>query len=162
MIALGCFGLLTIYLFDVVSLKKWPAVKPAIWIFGNGLLGYALVWLSLRSDRLALPVWSTWLGWSLLLVSFPMLVYALFINLPFRKTYVAAGVSDRLTTTGLYALVRHPGVHWFSLALLSLVLVSKSSGLLTAAPVFIVLDVVLVVIQDKVFFIRMFPDYHRY
>ncbi|MDO8715924.1 MAG: methyltransferase [Dehalococcoidales bacterium] len=161
-IALGCFGFLTIHLFDIVSMKKWPAVKSITWILGTGLLAYALIWLSLHSDRLTLPVWSTWLGWSLFLTSFPILIYALFVNLPFHKTYVAAGVGDRLITTGLYALVRHPGVHWFSLALISLVLVSKSSGLLTAVPVFIFMDVVLVMIQDKWFFTRMFRDYARY
>lgn len=161
-IALGCLGFLTIHLFDIVSLKKWPAVKSITWILGTGLLVYALVWLSLQSDRLTLPVWSTWLGWSLLLASFPILVYALFVNLPFHKTYVAAGVGDRLITTGLYALVRHPGVHWFSLALLSLVLVSKSSRLLVAVPLFIFLDIILVIIQDKFFFTRMFRGYARY
>lgn len=161
-IALGCFGFLTIHLFDIVSMKKWPAVKSITWILGTGLLAYALIWLSLHSDRLTLPVWSTWLGWSLFLTSFPILIYALFVNLPFHKTYVAAGVGDRLITTGLYTLVRHPGVHWFSLALLSLVLVSKSSRLLAAVPVFILLDIVLVIIQDKFFFTRMFLGYARY
>ena len=161
-IALGCFGFLTIHLFDIVSMKKWPAVKFITWILGTGLLVYALVWLSLHSDRLTLPVWSTWLGWSLFLTSLPILIYALFVNLPFHKTYVAAGVGDRLITTGLYTLVRHPGVHWFSLALLSLVLVSKSSRLLAAVPVFILLDIVLVIIQDKFFFTRMFRGYARY
>ena len=161
-IALGCLGFLIIHLFDIISMKRWPAVKSITWILGTGLLAYALIWLSLHSDRLILPVWSAWLGWSLFLTSFPMLIYALFVNLPFHKTYVAAGVGDRLITTGLYALVRHPGVHWFSLALISLVLVSKSSGLLTAVPVFILMDVVLVIIQDKWFFTRMFRDYARY
>ena len=161
-IALGCLGFLTVHLFDIVSLKKWPVVKPVTWILGSGSLVYVLGWLSLRSDRLTLPAWSTWLGWSLLLVSFSMLVYALFINLPFRKTYVTAGVSDRLITTGLYALVRHPGVHWFSLALISLVLLSKSSRLLAAIPAFIFLDIVLVIVQDKLFFTRMFHGYAHY
>ncbi len=161
-IALGCLGFLIIHLFDVISLKKWPVVKPVSWVLGNGLLVYTLVKLSLQSNRLPLPIWSNWLGWLLLSVSFWLLIHSLFINLPFRKTYVAAGVGDRLITTGLYALVRHPGVHWFSLALLSLVLVSRSSRLLTTVPVFIVLDIVLVIVQDKVFFTKMFGGYARY
>ena len=161
-VALGCLGFLTIHIFDVIALKKWPVFKPVTWVLGSGSLVYALVLLSLRSDRLTLPVWSTWLGWSLLLVSSFSLVYALFINLPFRKTYVTPGVGDRLITNRLYALVRHPGVHWFSLALLSLFLVSKSIDLLLAIPLFILLDVVLVVVQDKFFFSRMFNGYARY
>ncbi len=97
-----------------------------------------------------------------MLISLPLLIYSLFINLPFRKTYVATGVSDKLIRTGLYALVRHPGVHWFILLVLSLILVSKSSLLLIAAPTFILLDVVLVIVQDKFFFGRMFDGYDSY
>ena len=161
-IAIGCLGFLVIHLFDVVSLKRLPGAKPFTWILGSGLLGYALVMACLRSDKLPLPIWSTWLGWALLSISLFLLIYSLFINLPFRKTYIATGVGDKLIRTGLYALVRHPGVHWFILFLLSLILVSKSSLLLMAAPIFILLDIVLVIVQDKFFFGRMFDDYDSY
>ena len=118
--------------------------------------------LCLQSNTLPLPIWSTWLGWGLLTFSLFLLMYSLFVNLPFRKTYIATGVSDRLITTGLYALVRHPGVMWFVLFVLSLVLISKSTLLLLASPIFILLDVVLVIVQDKYFFIRMFDNYKQY
>lgn len=161
-IALGTAGFLIIHAFDLISLRRWPVLKPFTWISGSALLLYALVKLTSPPERLSLPEWSIWAGWVLLLTSLFLLVYSLFINLPFRKTYVNTGVGDQLITTGLYALVRHPGVHWFSLALLSLVLVSRSGYLLAAAPVFIALDVLLVLIQDKVFFTRMFSGYARY
>jgi protein-S-isoprenylcysteine O-methyltransferase Ste14 len=118
--------------------------------------------LYLKSDALPLPIWLTGLGWGLLSISLFLLVYSLFINLPFRKTYVDTGVGDKLITTGLYALVRHPGVHWFILFMLSLILVSKSSLLLIAAPIFILLDIVLVIVQDKFFLGRMFDGYASY
>jgi protein-S-isoprenylcysteine O-methyltransferase Ste14 len=62
----------------------------------------------------------------------------------------------------LYALARHPGVTWFTLFILSLILVSKSKLLLIAAPIFILLDIFLVILQDKFFFRRMFADYDKY
>lgn len=161
-ITVGCLGFLVIHLFDIVSLRRLPGAKPVTWILGSGLLVYALVMVSLQSNKLPLPTWSTWLGWALLSISFLLLMYSLFINLPFRKTYIATGIGDRLITTGLYALVRHPGVHWFILVLLSLILVSRSSLLLIAAPIFIVLDIVLVILQDKFFFSRMFNGYDSY
>ncbi len=160
--AIGCLGFLVIHLFDIVSLKRLPGVKPFTWILGSGLLVYALTMLCLHSAKLPLPTWAIWLGWILLSVSFLMLIYSLFINLPFRKTYIATGVGDKLITTGLYALVRHPGVHWFILVLLSLILVSRSSLLLIAAPIFIFLDIALVTLQDKFFFGRMFEGYEGY
>ncbi len=161
-VAVGCLGFLLIHLLDIVSLKRLPGAKPFIWILGSGLLVYALVMTCLQPHKLPLPIWSTWLGWALLTISLLLLIYSLFINLPFRKTYIAIGVGDKLITTGLYALVRHPGVHWFILLMLSLILVSKSSLLLIAAPIFILLDIVLVIMQDKFFFGRMFDGYDSY
>ena len=161
-IAMGCLGFLLIHLFDIVSLKRLPGAKPFTWILGSGLLVYALAMVCLRSDKLLLPIWSTWLGWVLLTVSLLLLIYSLFINLPFRNTYITTGVGDKLITTGLYALVRHPGVHWFIMFMLSLILVSRSSLLLIAAPIFILLDILLVIVQDKVFFGRMFDGYDNY
>jgi len=162
-VALGILGFIVVHLFDIVSLKRIPAgVKPGVWIVGSGLLAYSLIMLCLQSNALPLPIWSTWLGWGLLTLSLFLLIYSLFINLPFRKTYVATGVGDKLITTGLYSLARHPGVMWFVLFMLSLILVSKSGLLLIAAPIFILLDVVLVIVQDKIFFIRMFDGYKQY
>jgi len=149
-IAVGILGFIVIHLFDIVSLKRIPSgAKPGVWTVGSGLLVYSLIMLCLKSNTLPLPIWSAWLGWGLLTLSLFLLIYSLFINLPFRKTYIATGVSDKLITTGLYALVRHPWIHCFTLLMLSLILVSKSSLLLIAAPIFILLNILLVVIQDN-------------
>ncbi len=161
-IALGILGFLIIHLFDFVSLKRIPLAKPLTWGVGSGLLGYGMVMVSLTGDRLPLPTWSIWLGWLLLIISLLLLIYSLFIKLPFHKTYVTTGIGDKLITTALYALVRHPGVYGFILLMLSLILVSRSSLMLIAAPIWIVLDILLVVIQDRFFFGKMFPGYSRY
>ena len=161
-IGLGILGFLVILLFDIVALKRLPLAKPATWALGSALLIYATVMVCLSGDRLPLPGWSTWLGWLLLLVSLFLFLYSLFINLPLGKTYIASGIGDKLITSRLYALVRHPGVFWFMVLMLSLILVSRSSLLLIAAPVWILLDVLLVAIQDRFFLGRMFPGYDDY
>ena len=161
-IALGAIGFLVIHFFDIVSLKRIPRAKPCIWILGSGLIVYALMMACLQPDKLLLPMWSTWLGWGLLFISLSLLAYSLFINLPFRKTYVTTGVGDKLVTTGLYALVRYPWIHSFALILLSFILISKSSLLLIASPILILLNILLAVIQDKFFFDRMFAGYDQY
>ena len=161
-IALGALGFLIIHLFDIASLKRIPVVKPCTWILGSGLLVYSTVMICLAPDKLPLPTWSTWLGLILLSISLLLLIYSLFINLPFHKTYVTSDVGDRLIKTKLYALVRHPGVHWFTIVLLSLILVSKSGLLITASLIWIALDILLVIIEDKFFFGQMFTGYDNY
>ena len=161
-IALGILGFIILHVFDIISLKRIPGAKLTTWILGSGLLVYSVIMMSIAPDKLPLPMWSTWLGWGLLPLSVFLIIYSLFINLPFRKTYIATGVGDKLVTTGLYALVRYPWIHSFALILLSLVLVSKSSLLLIASPILILLNILLAVIQDKFFFGRMFAGYDQY
>lgn len=161
-ITIGVLGFLVAYLFDVVSLRRIPRAKQSVGIVVVALIGYATLMACLKSERLELPIWLTWLGWALLSVSVPLLAYSLFINLPFRKTYVAPGVGDRLIKTGTYALVRHPGVSWYALLLVSLILVSKSKLLLIASPIWLAMDILHVMIQDKFFFGKMFQDYDEY
>ena len=161
-IGIGILGFLIIHMFDIVSLKKIPIAKPAIWTLGCCILLYSLVMMFLDPNKLPLPVWSNWIGWGLLIIAGFLLIYSLFINLPFRKTYINIGVGDKLVVTGFYALVRHPGVPWFVIVLIALVLASRSQPLLIAAPVFALVDILLVVIQDKVFFTKMFASYTRY
>jgi len=69
---------------------------------------YSIISLCLSPDKLSLPVWSTICGWILLVVSVSIFLTALFVNLPFRKTYIDTGVGDKLIKTGLYSLARHP------------------------------------------------------
>jgi protein-S-isoprenylcysteine O-methyltransferase Ste14 len=160
-VILGSLGFLVIHLLDIASLKRIPGLKPLTLVAGNGLVVYAAVMACLASDKLSLPPWVSWLGWVLLPASLFMLVYSLFLNLPFKKTYVSQGAGP-LVTGGLYALVRHPWVYWLILAMLALVLASGSSLMLIAAPIWVGLDVILVAIQDRFFFGKMFADYDSY
>ena len=161
-IIIGITGFLVLHIVDFVSIKRIPLLKPLIWISGGGLWLYSLVRVCLDAEKLSLPVWSSWFGWVLLAISIVIFIYALFVNLPFRKTYVDKGVGDKLIKTGLYALARHPGAIWFILFMLSLILVSESKLMFVAAPIYMVLNTLLVVIQDKVFFPRMFAGYDIY
>jgi len=161
-IVLGGLGFLVIHLLDIVSIKRIPRVKPLTVLVGTGLVVFSIIMLCLSPDKLALPLWTTWLGWVVLPISLFMLIYSLFINLPFGKTYVATGVGDKLITSGLYALVRHPWVHGLILLLLALILVSKSSLMLIAVPIWVLVDIGLVAIEDRFFFGRMFAGYDNY
>jgi len=67
-----------------------------------------------------------------------------------------------LIKTGTYALVRHPGVIWYVLFLIALLLISRSRLLLIALPIWVFMDVLYVFIQEKFYFPHMFPGYGEY
>ena len=162
-IGIGILGFVIIHLFDMVSIKRIPfGVKPIVWTAGFAILFFSLVKMCLLSDSLQIPDSAIWVGWAMFAVSVVMITLALFINLPFRKTYIEAGVGDKLIKSGLYALVRHPGVYWVALFFFSLVFISKSHIMLIAAPIFVVLNTSLVVFQDLYFFPKMFEGYAEY
>ena len=69
---------------------------------------------------------------------------------------------QKLVTSGLYSLVRHPWLLFYALAMVSLLLIFQTSLLLVATATWIALDVLLVIIQDRYFFSRMFPGYAAY
>jgi protein-S-isoprenylcysteine O-methyltransferase Ste14 len=76
---------------------------------------------------------------------------------------VHRGAPSRLVTSGTYALCRHPGVLWLALLLVGVFMSSGSPWVLAALPVWVGLDVLYVILQEKLFFIRMFgADYREY
>ena len=158
----GAIGFVTIYSFDFAALKRVRLAKPVIWAVGGGLIVYSLTEACLFSQKLGLPSWSFPIGCFLLFFALLFQIYSLFIALPFRKTYVSTGVSGKLVKTGMYALIRHPGVPWFILLMIALILVSDSFLLLITAPILTLLNLAIVLTQDKVIFPRLFPGYEDY
>ncbi|MBA7684139.1 hypothetical protein ES703_92529 [subsurface metagenome] len=161
-VLVGVVGFIIAYFFDWVSLKRIPGGKQIIGFLFIALEGYALFLACWEVSRFWLPVGVVTLGWLFLPISVALFIYSLFIEIPLAKTYRDAGVGDQLIRTGTYALVRHPGVLWYALFLLSLMFTTRSITLLVAAPVWVLMDVLYVVIQERFFFDRMFPGYKEY
>ncbi|MFC2069324.1 methyltransferase family protein [Chloroflexota bacterium] len=161
-IIISIISFLILHIFNIFSLRKISIAKPVTLVLGSGLLIYSIIMMSLDANKLLLPMWLTWLGWGLLLLSFFLLMYSLFISLPFNKTYIKTSTPNKLVTTGLFALVRHPWVLFSAPVFLSLILISKSSQLLIAAPILVLLNIALAIIQDKFIFDRMFAGYDDY
>jgi protein-S-isoprenylcysteine O-methyltransferase Ste14 len=161
-IAFGILGFITFHAVDIAAIRRLPLVKPLTWFAGCALVIYAAIMACLNGTRFYTPLWLTVLGWLLLIASLAQILYSLFISLPFYKTYLAKGVGNKLITTGLYSIVRHPGVYGLGVTMLALVIISGSRLMAVAAVAWIVTDIIVVVIQDYVFFSRMFPDYSSY
>ncbi len=150
------------FFFDLAALKGVAYLKQAIGLVFGSLFGFALLMVCLKAERFPLPHWLSLAGWPLLILSAYLLVYSIFWEIPFKQTYVLNWVGDKLIKTGTYALVRHPGVLWFGLFLLALMVISRSKLLLIAAPLWFLLDVLWVWIQERFYFSRMFPGYEQY
>jgi len=161
-VALGAIAFIIAWFFDWAALQRIRYLKQIIGLAFVILFGYALVMVATQPDKLPLPAWLSSAVWPLLVISGLLLIYSLFLEIPFRQTYADNGAGDKLVKTGTYALVRHPGVLWLALFLLALVLVSRSRLLLLAAPLWILLDVLYVWIQESFFFGRMFAGYAQY
>ena len=161
-ILLGSLAFLVAFFFDLAALKGVAYLKQIIGLVFVSLFGFALLMVCLKAERFPLPQWLSWAGWPLLIISACLLVYSIFLEIPFKQTYALNGVGDKLIKTGTYALTRHPGVLWFGLFLLALVMISRSKLLLIAAPLWFLLDVLWVWIQDRFYFSQMFSDYEQY
>ncbi|MEN8613722.1 methyltransferase [Dehalogenimonas sp. THU2] len=161
-ILLGAAGFLLMHLLDFASMKGVLVIKPVLWLLGTGMLVVAAVMTAVTGPELPLPLWLAPMGWVLLFVSVYMMVYSLYVALPFGKTYVEPGSSGQLVTGGLYRLVRHPWLLFFALSMGGLTLASRSILALEAGIIWTVLSAGLVYLQDRWIFPRMFPGYTAY
>lgn len=161
-VGVAAVGFLAGYLFELAWLKRVPGARPALWTASLGLLGYALVMVCIRSTRFDLPGWVGGVGWGLLLTTSALLVYSLFLEPPFARTYLHNSPRHSLVQTGTYALVRHPAMVWYVLLLIALVLISRSVILLTTLPVWVLLEGLWVILQEQMVLSRLFPDYVQY
>lgn len=161
-IAAGFLAFALDSLFDWVSLRGIAKVKPAIALIFWGLHGYAFFVALWQVEKFELPTALSILGWIVLPIFVYLLVYSLILELPMRETYSVAGVSGRLVKTGTYALTRHPGAMWYVFGMISLLLATRSVALLALVPVWSILEILHVILQDKLFFVKMFRGYEQY
>lgn len=159
---LGALAFLIAFGFDLASMARRTGLKRAILVSACLLFLLALLQALSQPPLLAAPVWMNVAGIILSLLGAGLGIYSLAIEIPARNTYVAPVAPSQLITTGTYALTRHPGVLWFALLLLGLVIANRSLALLIAAPLWLGLDVLYVWLQDRYFFPRQFPDYPAY
>jgi protein-S-isoprenylcysteine O-methyltransferase Ste14 len=161
-ILVGSLAFVIAFFFDLAALKGIHYLKQIIGLVFVLLFGYAMTAVCFATERFAFPACAAWVGWPLAVISAGLLIYSIFLEIPFKATYASSGVGPGLVTTGTYALTRHPGVLWFGLFLLGLTAISHSKLLLVAAPVWFALDLLYVWIQDRFYFPLTFAGYEQY
>jgi protein-S-isoprenylcysteine O-methyltransferase Ste14 len=162
-IVLGAASFLIIFWVDVAALKRMSFVKPVLWLASVVLFVWGLVICMGDPSAVALPIPVRAAATVGAVLFSLLLVYSLFIEIPFSAAYVRAGKPSAVVATGTYALCRHPGVLWLTGLLATLFFADGSTLLLLATPIWIGLDTLYVVVQDRLFFPRMFgADYAAY
>ncbi|MDO4486587.1 MAG: hypothetical protein Q4C46_08370 [Bacillota bacterium] len=108
---------------------------------------------------------STYIFILLELLFLGLLVYTLFFALPFKETYSDCEDNDEkpeVCRKGMYALCRHPGVLWLTGAYVCLAVEFSTAEVIINSSLFVALDVLYVIFQDKWTFVRTFADYEEY
>jgi protein-S-isoprenylcysteine O-methyltransferase Ste14 len=161
-ILIGTTAFIFFFFFDIYTLKNEGVKKKIFGIMGLGTFIYSAVMIILRSDKIEilLPIrissFVLWLGVTLLLI------YSLFLELPFVKTYGKMQHNTELVDTGTYALCRHPGVLWFGFLFLFLFSTTGAVLLIPAGVIWTIIDILYVYLQEKLFFYKIFPEYKAY
>ena len=159
----GAAGFLVLLLFDWADSRGLRKGKPLIMIGAWALFLFAFIAILKSPDRFFVPRALRIIAGVPAILFFLLFLYSLLLEIPFGQTYGGAEGDRRVVATGTYALVRHPAVIWFFLFHLSLVLVVGSRLLLIAVPFWTGMNILLVAVEDKVFFPRTFGDsYRRY
>jgi protein-S-isoprenylcysteine O-methyltransferase Ste14 len=153
--------------FGFAALAEWAAVRginraaPVAWIFSAVCGIVSVVMVSIEGERIGFPTYVSILGWVGVMVFGGLFLYSALIELFLHGT-PSEGEDTTLVTTGTYALTRHPAFLWLSLFLICLIFATRSRLLLVAAPLWILADGLYVWFEEKVYFDRMFDDYHEY
>lgn len=134
---------------EYTSQKSVGLLKPSLWIVMIICLSYALAMAWIDSPRFVIPHFLVVIAWLGLFCFGGLFVYSIFIEVPFRASYMKRSVEVKLVTGGTYTLTRHPGVLWGTGWLLSIVLISKSLVLAVAFPFWVAADVACVYLGEK-------------
>ena len=160
LLGIGAFMLFTLYDINSVAMKQ--GLFKGSFFIGFFLLIISTTGIVMSSlDQLSIVgVCCNYFGVAALFLL--LLIYTLFMAIPFKETYVNAGKSTKACQHGVYALCRHPGALWFIGFYLFFWLALPSPLLLKAATIFSVLNIMYVIFQDRWTFMLTFENYSEY
>jgi protein-S-isoprenylcysteine O-methyltransferase Ste14 len=161
-IILGLFAFVLLFFFDYFTLKNKNIMKKLFGIGGLLLLVLSGIMVTWTSERTEFPLPVRVIAGILWVISTFLLIYSLFLELPFNKTYTKGSHSTEVIDTGTYALCRHPGVLWFGMLFFFFYFTTGAELLIPAGILWTLADILHVYLQDKIFFRRMFPSYEDY
>ncbi|MBU5626229.1 hypothetical protein KQI82_04745 [Oscillibacter sp. MSJ-2] len=159
MVLFGVMGFALFFLSDWNDLHRGD--KRLCWLFPAGAVLFCSA-VAAESRPGAAPLTGAWqiIAAAAAVIFLALEVYSLFFALPAGDSYGKPGAKRPALTQGVYALCRHPGVLWMIGLLICLWL---SCGLpLLCVAVYSLLDVLLVVYEDRCVFPVLLEGYDAY
>ncbi len=160
MVYLGCAAFLAFFWGDINDWKlhqKWLS-----WLFPAGvvLLAISVIAQSSISKGLIHVLWIQILVLGFGAFSLWMLIKCLFFSFPAKDAYIEPGKTRAVCTDGQYGICRHPGVWWLFFLMLSL---NIAAGLpLSSLMIYTVLNLLLVLFEDRIVFPSVLSGYVQY
>ncbi|WP_426350135.1 methyltransferase family protein [Alloiococcus sp. CFN-8] len=161
-IILGSLSFIFFYLFDYLNDKGRQSLKIISGLLGLIMMFYGTIGITFLGNVPSEASGLNWLYLILAVLFLLCLIYSLFLELPFTKTYGGSEFHTGLVKTGTYSLCRHPGVLWFFFMYFFYALYLESGIMLMASFIWTFIDVIYVILQEKYFFIKNFSDYGEY
>lgn len=161
-IFLGSMAFILFFLFDYYNMRNFNFQKHITGIAAIGIFIYSSVMSITQSEAIEFPMVIQLASTVLFIIAAALLIYSLFLELPFKATYADNNYNSFLVSTGTYALCRHPGVLWLFFSLTFLFFMTGSVIIGFAALVWTSIDILYVYLQERVFFCKMFLGYNVY
>lgn len=157
-IVLGALGFMLAYIAEHPRVKSRRAMGGLMALLAYSTMVFSVVKVAAHPVRFAFPPAVYFPAWFFFSVFTGLFAYSVLMEIPLKQRRHSKA---HLVTSGTYALTRHPGVIWATLAMVFLILASGVKLLLVGASVWVFMDIIWVWLQEK-YLAQTYPEYENY
>jgi len=161
-ILLGCLGFGLLFVSDMCGLKGKCRFQNLLAFSGTFFVFISSVIILMGGTDYNLSLTVRLLSGFFALGFLLLLIYSVVFEVRAPKDSNKPGDKPELVTTGTYALSRHPGVIWFLFYYVFGSLFFMNSEILIAGIIWSSINVVYVLLQERVVFHKLFENYNTY
>lgn len=155
---IGISGYLLLCVYDWAQILQKPILKH---ICSTGFILTGIPYISILHNSLIISQVSHIMFLLFICLLAILLIYSAMLEIPlYMKKHPTAqsGCYQR----GTYSLCRHPGFIWYTIINISMIWYAREPAVTVMMILFTFCNLVLVILEDLLFFPRMFPDYADY
>ena len=156
-IILGVVGFGLMFGADLCGLHQRCVWRNLLAFFGFAFVFGSSLYILLLGDTYRLPLFARIIAGVLSLMFLLLLIYSVLIEVNKKRD-----ISEKLITTGTYALSRHPGVIWFAFYYIFGSIMFANVEILIAGIIWSIINIIYVLLQEKLVFNKMFENYDLY
>ena len=163
-LTVGATGFFSVVLYDLAQIRGKAGAASVLSSIGYLCILASIVFLMLSTQLPATPFGLLLIKGFLTSAFLLLLIYSVLIEIPVALRRRSRGRSDEraVVDSGFYGVVRHPGFVWFALLWASIVATYLDPRVTAVGTALVIIDFALVVLEDLVFFPRIFPNYSEY